>query len=115
LTEPLITAREAAVVLGVATGTVLDWWEAGRLPGFRLGSSKGSPVRLPPLGARSVARGVPPRACPFTAAGKGPMIGACLIAPGSFRVRQNAHGPRASGAIAVLGGQCARRSQWVTP
>jgi excisionase family DNA binding protein len=46
--EPLITAREAAAILGVATGTVLDWWEAGRLPGFRLGGYKGGPVRFRP-------------------------------------------------------------------
>jgi excisionase family DNA binding protein len=48
VTEPLITAREAATILSVAPGTVLDWWEAGRLPGFRLGGHKGGPVRFRP-------------------------------------------------------------------
>jgi excisionase family DNA binding protein len=35
--ERLITSRELADVLGVAPATVLDWFEAGRLPGFKLG------------------------------------------------------------------------------
>jgi hypothetical protein len=38
------------------------------------------------------------------------MIGACLIAPGSFRATcQDALGLRAGGAIVVLGGRCAER------
>ena len=36
LLERLLTARELAEVLGVSASTVLDWFEAGRLPGFRL-------------------------------------------------------------------------------
>lgn len=36
--EPLLTARQLATALGVAPATVLDWFEAGRLPGFRLSS-----------------------------------------------------------------------------
>jgi excisionase family DNA binding protein len=37
MTGRLLTAREVAEMLGFSTGTILDWWEAGRLPGFRLG------------------------------------------------------------------------------
>jgi excisionase family DNA binding protein len=46
VTESLLTARELAEWLGLSTGTVLDWWEDGRLPGFRLGGRKGGPVRF---------------------------------------------------------------------
>jgi excisionase family DNA binding protein len=35
--EPLLTARELAALLGVSASTVLDWFETGRLPGFKLG------------------------------------------------------------------------------
>jgi len=34
--EPLLTARQVAGLLGVSASTVLDWFEAGRLPGFKL-------------------------------------------------------------------------------
>ncbi len=34
-----LTSRELAELLGVSAGTVLDWFEAGRLPGFKLGRS----------------------------------------------------------------------------
>jgi excisionase family DNA binding protein len=44
--ERLLTARELADILGVKPATVLDWFEAGRLPGFRLGGRFGSPVRF---------------------------------------------------------------------
>ncbi|HST26574.1 MAG TPA: helix-turn-helix domain-containing protein [Gaiellaceae bacterium] len=37
MTEPLLTARELADVLNLSASTVLDWFEAGRLPGFKLG------------------------------------------------------------------------------
>ena len=33
----LLTAAEVAEHLGLSPGTVLDWFEAGRLPGFKLG------------------------------------------------------------------------------
>jgi excisionase family DNA binding protein len=46
MTERLLTAREVAELLGLSTATVLDWFEAGRLPGFRLGGRKGGPVRF---------------------------------------------------------------------
>lgn len=46
MTERLLTARELAELLGLKAGTVLDWFEAGRLPGFRLGGAKGGPVRF---------------------------------------------------------------------
>lgn len=35
--ERLLTARELAELLGLSSSTVLDWFEAGRLPGFKLG------------------------------------------------------------------------------
>ncbi len=44
--EPLLTARQVAALLGLAPGTVLDKFEAGELPGFRLGGRVGSPVRF---------------------------------------------------------------------
>ena len=37
MSERLYTAREIAAFLGVAPGTVLDWWEQGRIPGFKFG------------------------------------------------------------------------------
>ncbi len=37
MTDRLLTARELAEYLGLSTATVLDWFEAGRLPGFKLG------------------------------------------------------------------------------
>ena len=46
MTEPLLTARELGELLGLSMGTVLDWWERGDLPGFRLGGRKGGPVRF---------------------------------------------------------------------
>ena len=46
VSEPLVTAREVAELLGFSTGWVLDQWEAGKLPGFRIGTRKGSPVRF---------------------------------------------------------------------
>jgi excisionase family DNA binding protein len=35
--ERLLTARELAELLGVSASTVLDWFEAGRLRGLKLG------------------------------------------------------------------------------
>jgi excisionase family DNA binding protein len=47
MTERLLTARELADLLGLSTGTVLDRFEAGDLPGFRLyGGRVGAPVRF---------------------------------------------------------------------
>jgi excisionase family DNA binding protein len=37
VTEPLLTARQVAELLGFAPATILDWFEAGKLPGFRIG------------------------------------------------------------------------------
>lgn len=41
----LLTARELAAQLGLSAATILDWFEAGRLPGYRLGRV-GGPVRF---------------------------------------------------------------------
>ena len=37
MTDRLLTAGELAERLALSTATVLDWFEAGRLPGFKLG------------------------------------------------------------------------------
>jgi excisionase family DNA binding protein len=37
VTERLLTARELADLLGFAPGTIVDWFEAGKIPGFRIG------------------------------------------------------------------------------
>ncbi len=37
-TGRLLTATEVAELLGFSPATVLDWWEAGKLPGFKLNS-----------------------------------------------------------------------------
>jgi excisionase family DNA binding protein len=34
---PLMNAREVAELLGLSPNTILDWWEQGQLPGFKLG------------------------------------------------------------------------------
>ncbi len=46
MTERLLTARELAEQLGLSAATVVDWAEAGRLPGFRLGGAKGGRLRF---------------------------------------------------------------------
>jgi hypothetical protein len=46
VSERLMRARDVAELLDVTPGTVLDWFEAGRLRGFRLTGRVGSPVRL---------------------------------------------------------------------
>jgi excisionase family DNA binding protein len=38
VTDRLLRAREVSELLGISAGTVLDWWQDGRLPGFRLSS-----------------------------------------------------------------------------
>lgn len=38
MTDRLLRAREVAELLGLAPATVLDWFESGRLPGFKLSS-----------------------------------------------------------------------------
>jgi len=37
--EPTVTARAVASVLCVSTDTVLDWFQAGKIPGFKLGNA----------------------------------------------------------------------------
>jgi excisionase family DNA binding protein len=37
VSERLLTTRELAEVLGFAPATIVDWFEAGKLPGFRVG------------------------------------------------------------------------------
>jgi excisionase family DNA binding protein len=44
--ERLITAQELGELFQLSTDTVLDWFEDGKLPGYRLGGKKGGPVRF---------------------------------------------------------------------
>jgi excisionase family DNA binding protein len=37
VTERLLTARELAALLGFSASTIVDWAEAGKLPGFKVG------------------------------------------------------------------------------
>lgn len=37
MSDSLITAAELADRLALSTSTILNWFEAGRLPGFKLG------------------------------------------------------------------------------
>lgn len=46
VSEQLLTASELADMLGLSTATVLDRWERGDLPGFRLFGGKSGPVRF---------------------------------------------------------------------
>jgi excisionase family DNA binding protein len=46
MTERLLTAAELAELLGLSPATVLDRWERGDLPGYRLFGRKGGPVRF---------------------------------------------------------------------
>ena len=46
MTDPLLTAVEVSELLGLSSGTVLDRFERGDLPGFRLFGRKGGPVRF---------------------------------------------------------------------
>jgi predicted DNA-binding transcriptional regulator AlpA len=46
LTERLLTAREVAERLSLSPATVLDRFEAGDLPGFKLYGRRGGPVRF---------------------------------------------------------------------
>jgi excisionase family DNA binding protein len=36
-TSPLLTAKQLGKHLGLSTATILDHWQAGRLPGYRFG------------------------------------------------------------------------------
>jgi len=44
--ERLITAQELGELFQLSTDTVLNWFEEGKLPGYRLGGKKGGPVRF---------------------------------------------------------------------
>jgi predicted DNA-binding transcriptional regulator AlpA len=46
VTGRLLTARELGEILGLSNATVLDRFERGDLPGFRLFGKKGGPVRF---------------------------------------------------------------------
>jgi predicted DNA-binding transcriptional regulator AlpA len=45
-TERLLTAQQLGEVLGLSPGTILNRFERGDLPGFRLFGRKGGPVRF---------------------------------------------------------------------
>ena len=44
--ERLLTSREVGELLGLSSSTILDRFERGELPGFRLGGRVGAPVRF---------------------------------------------------------------------
>jgi excisionase family DNA binding protein len=46
VSDRLLTAAEVADYLGLSPATILDRWERGDLPGFRLFGRKGGPVRF---------------------------------------------------------------------
>jgi excisionase family DNA binding protein len=46
VTERLLTAAELGDYLGLTAGTILDRFERGDIPGFRLFGRKGGPVRF---------------------------------------------------------------------
>ncbi|HXH89806.1 MAG TPA: helix-turn-helix domain-containing protein [Gaiellaceae bacterium] len=46
MSDRLLTAAELGELLGLAAGTILDRFERGDLPGFRLFGKKGGPVRF---------------------------------------------------------------------
>jgi predicted DNA-binding transcriptional regulator AlpA len=46
VTERLLTAAQLGELLGLSTSTILDRWERGDLPGYRLFGRKGGPVRF---------------------------------------------------------------------
>jgi excisionase family DNA binding protein len=49
--DRLLTTRQVATMFGVSPATVLRWWRAGRLPGFRVFSSNVLRFRLSELEA----------------------------------------------------------------
>lgn len=66
MSERLLTARELAELLGLSPDTVLDRFEAGDLPGFRLFGKKGGPVRFRESEVRELLESwrVGPASCP---------------------------------------------------
>jgi excisionase family DNA binding protein len=46
VSERLLTAAELGELLNLSTSTVLDRWERGDLPGYRLFGRRGGPVRF---------------------------------------------------------------------
>jgi hypothetical protein len=46
MNERLLTAAQLGALLGLRAGTVLDRFERGDLPGYRLFGRKGGPVRF---------------------------------------------------------------------
>lgn len=44
--DEIWTARDVAEYLGLTPGTIVDWFEAGKLPGFKLGGTKQGRLRF---------------------------------------------------------------------
>jgi predicted DNA-binding transcriptional regulator AlpA len=65
VSERLLTARELADRWGVSPATVLDWFEAGRLPGaIRLGGTPRGRLRWPESAVRAIeAAWTAPESC----------------------------------------------------
>jgi excisionase family DNA binding protein len=46
LSDRLLTARELAERWSLSADTILDRWQRGEIPGYRIGGKAGSPVRF---------------------------------------------------------------------
>jgi excisionase family DNA binding protein len=44
--DELLTTREVADLLGMSMSWVLKHWQAGNLPGYKLGAGASSPIRF---------------------------------------------------------------------
>jgi len=46
MSDRLLNARELGERWGISADTILDRWQAGEIPGFRIFGAKGGPVRF---------------------------------------------------------------------
>jgi excisionase family DNA binding protein len=46
VSDRLLTARELAERWSLSADTILDRWQRGEIPGYRIGGKVGSPVRF---------------------------------------------------------------------
>lgn len=107
--ERLLTARELAELLGLSPATVLDRFERGDLPGFRLFGRKGGPVRFRASEVQAMLEGwrVGPLASTWARGVEstvrepiGPDPQALLVVPADASgVGENAHAAAAEGPI----------------
>ena len=61
MTERLVTGRELGELLSLAPGTILDQWEAGKLPGYKIGRAvRFDPDEILALTRREASAGTTP-------------------------------------------------------